>query len=331
MICCSKKEWRELAKRLDERWVMSEERTTMRFTLADSSCAWWLQSNFRCGADSKLVPGWVYGMGVEFRNRLLEGYLDADGSFDGVNSHCGSVSRALIHGVQLLALGLGFNATISVQKSRGRVKIEGREVNTADQWSLLLTKNERREYLIRRDGFGFGKVRSKRWKSGKQYVYDLMVEEDHTYTVNNIVVHNCTAFSVASIGHHWTKDGKPKTKGAKLGQDLARRAREIIEWFPDAKFCIENPRGMLRTLPIYQGFRRETVTYCQYGERRQKPTDIWTNVDAWQPRPACKPKSECHESAPRGARTGTQGIKDVAGRGALPFELCAEIAEVVCK
>lgn len=64
---------------------------------------------------------------------------------------------------------------------------------------------------------------------------------------------------------------------------------------------------------------------CQYGETRMKPTDIWHHSPAWTPRPACKNGDPCHVAAPRGSRTGTQGIKGAKERGRLPTQLCEEV------
>lgn len=118
----------------------------------------------------------------------------------------------------------------------------------------------------------------------------------------------CTAFSVASIGHHWYDTGKPKTEHARTSIELVRHTRKLIEELSPAKgFVIENPRGMLRKLDVLDGLTRWTVTYCQYGDDRMKPTDLWTNVTQWLPRVPCKNGDSCHEAAPRGSRTGTQG------------------------
>jgi len=138
----------------------------------------------------------------------------------------------------------------------------------------------------------------------------------------------CTCFSVASIGHHWT-GGKgayiPKTDGAKLGLELVKKTIEIIEYFKPTFWFMENPRGILRKLPVVQGLRKNTVTYCQYGDERMKPTDIWTNSILWEPRPMCKNGDPCHVSAPRGSRTGTQGRSNAYERSKIPSELCYEI------
>lgn len=139
----------------------------------------------------------------------------------------------------------------------------------------------------------------------------------------------CEAFSVASIGHHWT-GGKgayvPKTAHAAYSQALViSTVRLILSLYPPRGFLIENPRGVLRKLPPVCNLPLHTVTYCQYGDTRMKPTDLWGVVPGWVPRPMCKNRAACHESAPRGAKTGTQGIKTAADRAIVPWALWAEI------
>lgn len=138
----------------------------------------------------------------------------------------------------------------------------------------------------------------------------------------------CTGFSVAAIGHHWTGGAGayiPKTETARLGIQLLRETLRIIDEIKPAVWFIENPRGLMRKMPDLQGMQRHTVTYCQYGDTRMKPTDIWTNSKTWQPRPMCKNGAPCHEAAPRGSRTGTQGLKNNYERSKIPADLCSEI------
>ena len=144
----------------------------------------------------------------------------------------------------------------------------------------------------------------------------------------------CTYFSVASIGHHWHKDHTPKTEQAKHGVKIIKKTLDIINFLKPDYFFIENPRGKLRKLDVVKGIPRTTVCYCQYGDTRMKPTDIWTNnlknllnPNGWNPRKMCKNGMSCHESAPRGSRTGTQGLKSNYERSKVPYELCKEILE----
>ena len=146
----------------------------------------------------------------------------------------------------------------------------------------------------------------------------------------------CTYFSVASIGHHWHKDHTPKTDQAKLGVQIVQKTLDIIDMFQPKHFFIENPRGKLRKLDVVKGIPRTTVCYCQYGDTRLKPTDIWTdnladwfNEKGWKPRAMCNYRQKncnCHhEKAPRGSKTGTQGLKGNYERSVVPYELCKEI------
>lgn len=144
----------------------------------------------------------------------------------------------------------------------------------------------------------------------------------------------CTGFSVASIGRSWHKNGgvyTPKSDTAKLGLELLDKTFDLIHALHPVVWYVENPRGMMRRMSAVQGHARATVTYCQYGETRMKPTDIWHHSPLWSPRPACRNGDPCHESAPRGARTGTQGIKGARDRGKLPDELCVEVIEAAEK
>jgi hypothetical protein len=142
----------------------------------------------------------------------------------------------------------------------------------------------------------------------------------------------CEAFSVAAIGHHWG-GGKnayiPKTGHARYSKRLVVRTlrliRDLKKINPNLAYIIENPRGVLRKMPFMQSLPRTTVTYCQYGDNRMKPTDLWGVVPNWQPRPMCKNGASCHVASPRGSRTGTQGMKNAADRAVVPLNLWIEI------
>lgn len=149
----------------------------------------------------------------------------------------------------------------------------------------------------------------------------------------------CTAFSVASIGKHWDKQtGNPKTLTASIGLELLEHTIYLISVSNPQYWYIENPRGMMRKKidALFKKYniteyKRETISYCQYeldkpvNERRMKPTDIWTNNFNWKPKPLCKYGDNCHCSAPRGSRTGTQGLKTAKDRGVIPPKLIEEI------
>jgi hypothetical protein len=141
---------------------------------------------------------------------------------------------------------------------------------------------------------------------------------------------DCTTYSIAAISTH--RDGtSPKSDYAKKCDRVNLHFISLIkQWLaihPDLVFYIENPRGMLRKMPFMQEFQRHTIWYCQYGDDRAKPTDIWTNNRRWVPRPPChNGNRNCHhQPAPRGSKTGTQGRKDSFNRSMIPEALCREV------
>lgn len=141
----------------------------------------------------------------------------------------------------------------------------------------------------------------------------------------------CTSFSVAAIGHHWTGGYRayvPKTEGARIGKELVLKTIALIEEKKPKYWVIENPRGLLRKMPFMEKLHRVTITYCAYGDGRMKATDLWISPSLaaiWTPRPMCKNGSPCHEAAPRGAKTGTQGIKGAKDRSRIPPALFHEL------
>ncbi|MBR2941048.1 MAG: DNA cytosine methyltransferase, partial [Kiritimatiellae bacterium] len=93
---------------------------------------------------------------------------------------------------------------------------------------------------------------------------------------------DCTTYSVMCISRH--RDGvKPKSEYAAQCDRVNAHVCDLIRELKPKAWFVENPVGMLRKMPFIlelmddTGGKRHTVTYCQYGEWRQKPTDIFTN------------------------------------------------------
>ena len=144
---------------------------------------------------------------------------------------------------------------------------------------------------------------------------------------------DCTTFSIAAISHHRRKNPEtgnldPISDYAKFCDQVDQHVLRLIQELQPRYWFIENPRGGMRKMTWMQGLPRYTVTYCQYGDTRMKPTDIWTNHPDPQFKPMCKNGDSCHVSAPRGAKTGTQGIKGHINRSIIPVQLCEHIVKI---
>lgn len=139
----------------------------------------------------------------------------------------------------------------------------------------------------------------------------------------------CEKFSVASIGRYWEKGSNiPATEESKKALELLEYTVNLIKELNPTYYFIENPRGKMRKMDCMQELPRYTVTYCQYGDTRMKPTDLWTNHPEPNFKPPCKNGDPCHVSAPRGSRTGTQGLKGAKERSVIPSQLCKYVAKI---
>ena len=144
---------------------------------------------------------------------------------------------------------------------------------------------------------------------------------------------DCTTFSVAAISHHRRKNEEtgnldPISDYAKFCDMVDQHVLKLIQELKPDFWFIENPRGGMRKMAWMQGLPRHTVTYCQYGDTRMKPTDIWTNHPNPRFKKPCKNGDPCHEKAPRGSRTGTQGLKGSKERSIIPEALCKHIVDI---
>lgn len=150
---------------------------------------------------------------------------------------------------------------------------------------------------------------------------------------------DCTTFSLAAISHHRKKNPvtgnlDPLTDYARFCDQVDQHCLDLIKELNPKYYFIENPVGGMRSMTWMQGLPRYMITYCQYeldrpiDQRRRKPTNIWTNHPNPQFKPPCKNGSPCHAAAPRGSRTGTQGMKNAKERSVIPPLLCEHIVDI---
>src|SRR5258706_6174834 len=103
----------------------------------------------------------------------------------------------------------------------------------------------------------------------------------------------CEGFSVAAMGKNWrrTPNGRgiagPQHARAELAMRIAAHTFGLIDAYAPTAYVVENPIGALRVMPFAR-VRQDRVStwYCQWGEHRAKPTDLWTNLAG--PWPMCR-------------------------------------------
>lgn len=297
-------------------------------------------SQFGIGAVNKQITPMILDLPIHLLKSFLDGYICADGHYETISSnrvcHISTISKHLAYSLQLAILkAYGRYCSLCITDHPNDV-ICGRKVNVHKAYKLSFYENynEKRSQYFIEDNICWVNVRKVEKLSAQQTtVYNFSVEEDESYTANNIIVHNCSSYSVAGIGHNRIKNSitgnlDPKTDYAKFCDNVNQHVIELIKELNPTYWFIENPRGGLRKMSWMQGLPRYTISYCQYGDTRQKPTDLWTNHPNPRFKPCCKPGDPCHEPAPRGSRTGTQGLQNAMERSRIPDKLCEHIVDI---
>jgi hypothetical protein len=99
----------------------------------------------------------------------------------------------------------------------------------------------------------------------------------------------------------WDTDGyaAPKSAEAEEAVEIFGTTITLIAMIKPTWWFIENPKSLLRKMPITAGFNRgypsrirQTIRHDQYGGAEKGETDIWTNAHWWIPRPTETAPSE---------------------------------------
>lgn len=184
----------------DYQWAISASgENCKRYTSAEHGLASWLKENFGRGAANKTIPTWLLDAPKDERQRFLRGYLSGDGSSIPGGWSATTTSAHLTAQLRLLAVSLGYTVSVIPTERPKTTTIEGRTVNQRDTYRIQIVENDGR-YTFDEDGFRWTRQRKEPKPAGHQRVYDITVEEDHSFTAWGYIVHNCQSFSTAGKG-----------------------------------------------------------------------------------------------------------------------------------
>ena len=148
---------------------------------------------FGSGAKNKLIPKFVHNAPNELVSEFLNGYFMADGCHVKYGKKATTISDNIAFGIQLLCAKLKKKLSLYYQNRSSTKRIGNREVNQQNTYSLDLkeiVKNETKNYFFD-DDYMWVKINKISKEKQITKVYNLSVEDSNTYTVNNIVTHNC--------------------------------------------------------------------------------------------------------------------------------------------
>ena len=183
-------------RRLNWNWRIENGRTAVRFRFHSRVLGEWVLNNFGHMSYQKRVPAWCFGLDDARRRALLQGYLDSDGCRQSNGWHATTTSRMLAISIKMLAASFGHATSITKwTPKRPYAVIEGRRVNERETYAVTIYD---RSHVAKIENRGFwGGVRSVEPCRENVTVYNITVDEDHSYTVDGIWTKNCQSFSIS--------------------------------------------------------------------------------------------------------------------------------------
>ena len=181
----------------------SKEKTVIKVSVCNTELAEFLIAEFGEKAYGKRIPAWV--LNHPKRQNLLDGYMLTDGSKFASGFTANTISKALAYGVAGLAQTLGYVASVAKIETDPTTVINGRVVNQCDYYQMraflqtVSRKSRQNENRILRTVLKFEII-------GSDTVFNIEVADDNSYIVENAVVHNCQAFSVAGLRNSLADD-----------------------------------------------------------------------------------------------------------------------------
>ena len=187
-------------------------------------------------ADGKRVPLWVLGLPSDCRTSFLQGVRDGDGDKE---KFVTTVNPIIAFAVWLLALSLGLPASLSRVAMKPTKFIEGRVVHQSPYLYKVREIKRKDHAKVGRfffsDDYVWLEVKRVDLEDYEGDVYNLEVEEDHTYLVWGVVVHNCQPFSLANT--------KRRGEEHPLFPTFPRFFDAVLALRPRA-FLLENVKGL---------------------------------------------------------------------------------------
>jgi site-specific DNA-cytosine methylase len=148
--------------------------------------------NFHTGSKIKIIPEWVIELPKDQLQSFFDGYMSGDGHKRIRNNHpqymFSTVSQALLYSLQRIVFKLYHRiTTINIRKKERFSDCYNGQFSLGNKYLHQKIVNN---YLL-------GRIKSVKFIDKPIDVYNFEVEEDNSYTIFNVNVHNCQDLSLA--------------------------------------------------------------------------------------------------------------------------------------
>ena len=156
------------------------------------------------GAMNKEIPQFILDLPEFLLKAFVDGYLAGDGQFNEKTGYwrAASVSRSLAMGLSqaiMKAYHVGVSVQCKLYEEGHTCIIEGREVTQHSVWMLSFKPDSITGKSFYENDYIWFPFYGIEPTGNIESVYDLTVENSHSFIGDNIVVHNCTSLSVSGL------------------------------------------------------------------------------------------------------------------------------------
>jgi pyruvate formate lyase activating enzyme len=173
--------------------AIEKRQTTLAVVSYKSSVALLFAGLCGVGAAHKRVPTQLFGAPPDVARAFLQAYAEGDGCRErGGNFETATNSEELAYGVALLVLKIGRVPSLRAYTIPTEGNILGRVIHRSPcQFVVRWYPDEDKRRCWRTDDYFFVPIRQVESASYKGYIYNLEVEEDHSYLASFLITKNC--------------------------------------------------------------------------------------------------------------------------------------------
>ena len=241
-LACNEAKLKKLKSRLDiNKWKYTYHwnSSCYRFRFANKEIYDFIKKYIGTGSFEKRICGEMLRLPKKQLKALLDGYLDSDGCKIKKNIQFSSVNRQLIYSISSI-INKVYHRPTSISKNvvSPTKMIDGRMINQHD-WYLLRFKpmNDKQDKAFYEDGYIWYPF-NKLLDGQEECVYNMEIENDHSYIIQGCVSKNCQDFSLAG-----KQAGGDKDSGTR--SSLMYETIRIVEKLKPKYVVWENVKNLL--------------------------------------------------------------------------------------
>ena len=242
ILACNEAKLKKLKSRLDiNKWKYTYHwnSSCYRFRFANKEIYDFIKKYIGTGSFEKRICGEMLRLPKKQLKALLDGYLDSDGCKIKKNIQFSSVNRQLIYSISSI-INKVYHRPTSISKNivSPTKMIDGRMINQHD-WYLLRFKpmNDKQDKAFYEDGYIWYPF-NKLLDGQEECVYNMEIENDHSYIIQGCVSKNCQDFSLAG-----KQAGGDKDSGTR--SSLMYETIRIVEKLKPKYVVWENVKNLL--------------------------------------------------------------------------------------